>query len=279
MSNALIFDIKRGSTSDGPGLRTVVFFQGCNLNCAWCHNPEGKAARPQLAKFSQKCTGCKSCEKACDEFDLSCQKACGKCVERCPNGALKLFGKSVPVQDILQTVLADEPYYAATGGGVTFSGGECMLQIDAVKQLAAACKNRGVSVAVDTAGHLPYEYFQMLAPFVDLYLFDVKAYSPKTHEQYVGVDNGLILDNLRRLLKENRRVWVRIPVVQGVNDSVQEMQKIKAFLDECGAPEKVELLPYHALGEDKAVALGLTVQRFSAPSAETLGLLKAVFDN
>lgn len=277
MKTPLIFDIKRASTADGPGIRTVIFFKGCNLDCLWCHNPEGKSSEAQIAYFKEKCVSCGSCKTACANVQAPCKKACGKCVERCPSGARKLYGKAYSAAELFDIAVADKSYYAATDGGVTFSGGECLLQIDFLTEILKACKENGIHTAVDTAGHVPYERFEQILPFTDLFLYDMKCFDSEKHRQYTGVGNELILENLKKLLAAGKPVWVRIPIIPTVNDTEEELQSMKKYICSCGKPEKIELLPYHRMGEYKYAALGMSVQTFAVPSSEKMGSLKTIF--
>lgn len=275
MQKAMIFDIERNSFVDGPGIRTTVFFKGCNLNCAWCHNPESKSGKKQMMFYADKCTGCGSCKQVCTHPDACI--LCGACEHYCLADARKVCGKEYTADELLTEVLKDQEFYLHSGGGVTFSGGECMLQLDALTALLQKCKEHGLHTAIDTAGHLPWESFLKVLPHTDLFLYDIKAFDAQTHEKFVGVPNERILQNLQRLLRAGAKVWVRIPIIGGVNDSIEEMQKIKAFLDEAGKPEKIELLPYHAMGENKYRALGQEPQTFTVPTPEQMNRLKAVF--
>ena len=171
----------------------------------------------------------------------------------------------------------DKAFYEASDGGVTFSGGECMLQIDFLTEILKACKENGIHTAVDTAGCVSYDRFERILPYTDLFLYDVKCMDNARHKTFVGVGNDLILTNLRKLLKAGVRVWVRVPVIPDVNDTAEEMERLAAFLDTAGRPEKVELLPYHAMGEHKYTALGMEAKRFSVPDEETMTRLRAVF--
>ena len=233
----LIFDIRRSSTTDGPGLRTVVFFKGCNLDCFWCHNPEGKSPLPQRAFFAEKCRGCGACKT---DADL------------CPHGARKLYGKLYSVAELMAIIRADRPYFDATGGGVTLSGGECMLYPDFVAALAAACKREGISVAVDTAGDVPFAYFETLLPLTDLFLYDLKALDVDLHRRGTGRGNTRILQNLEGLVQCGGNVLIRIPLIPGFNEG-EEAERIAAFCAERGLA--YEILPYHRFGESKEKAL------------------------
>ncbi|MBR2907716.1 MAG: glycyl-radical enzyme activating protein [Clostridia bacterium] len=261
-----IFNIQRFCTDDGPGIRTTVFFKGCNLRCLWCHNPESQNKNPEQMFFRDKCIGCGRCVGQEQNPDFKCFQ-----------DARELCGKELSEDEVLEEALRDKTFYEHSGGGVTFSGGECMLQIDFLEKLLRACKEQGVHTTVDTAGNVPFSYFKRILPFTDLFLYDVKCFDGEKHRHYTGVDNRLILDNLKNLLTLGKRVWVRIPVIGSVNDSEAEMQKIKDFLASCGTPEKVDLLPYHALGENKYTALGIKAHTFTTPSEDKMSLLRSIF--
>ena len=272
---AVIFDIQRNSFVDGPGIRTTVFFKGCNLRCAWCHNPESQSYKPQMLFYKNKCTGCGKCREKCPSALEKCD-LCGRCTIYCPHDAREVCGTEYTVYEVLNTILKDKAFYENSGGGVTFSGGECMLQIDFLTEVLKACKENGIYTAVDTAGHVPYEHFEKILPYTDLFLYDVKCFDGEKHRQYTGVGNELILENLKKLLATDIPVWVRIPIIPTVNDTVEEMQSIKGYIYSCGKPQNIELLPYHAMGEHKYAAIGKEVQSFSAPCEEKMRELRNV---
>ena len=275
MLTATIFDIQRNSYVDGPGIRTTVFFKGCNLRCAWCHNPESQRAEPQMMLYKNKCTGCGACQKKCPHKLERCE-LCGICALYCPHDAREICGKEYTVDKVMQEILKDKVFYETSGGGVTFSGGECMLQIDFLEAILKECKKHGIHTAVDTAGHVPFDRFERILPDTDLLLYDVKCYDSEKHKAYTGVDNRLILENLGKLLRTEQAVWVRIPVIPTVNDSVEEMRAIRQFLDSYGYPDKVELLPYHAMGEHKYEAIGKQSAPFSVPDPEIMAELQKI---
>ena len=276
MKTATIFDIERASYVDGPGIRTTVFFKGCNLHCAWCHNPESQSRAPQMMFYKNKCTGCGKCKEKCPNHLESCE-LCGKCTIYCPHDAREICGKEYTVDEVLKEIIKDKSIYEGSGGGVTFSGGECMLQIDFLEEILKECKKNGIHTAVDTAGHVPFEIFERIIPYTDLFLYDVKCFDSDKHRQYTGVENQLILKNLKSLLAKSTPVWIRIPIIPTVNDTEKELQRIKEYLSSCGIPEKVELLPYHAMGEHKYAAIGKETQIFSVPSEEKMKHLKNIF--
>jgi len=244
-----IFDIQRGSTVDGPGVRTTVFFKGCNLRCRWCHNPESQNPMPQLAFFKQKCMGCGVCRAVCKNEECV---ACGECAEYCYAEARKIYGKLYTADEVYAILVRDKSFYDATGGGVTFSGGECMLYPDFVRELGEKCKADGISVAIDTAGCVPKENFERVLPIADLFLYDVKCIDPELHEKYTGKSNELILSNLDMLIALGKKIIVRVPVIPYFNEG-EELEKIKAYVEKRGLP--YELLPYHDMGESKKEAI------------------------
>lgn len=277
MRSGTVFDVQRCSFVDGPGIRTTVFLKGCNLACAWCHNPESQSPSPQVLFYESRCSGCKSCAAACPagacgeiSIDRGRCTGCGICAAVCPAGAKKLCGKQMTSGEVFGAVEADKAFYETSGGGVTFSGGEPLLQADFVAETAALCQSAGISAAVDTAGCVPWESFAAVLGVCDLFLFDVKAVTEKLHIAGTGTSNRLILENLARLVEAGARVHIRVPVVGGFNDSEDEMQRIKTFLNRIGGAEKVELLPYHALGENKYRALGRSPMAQGAVSKEKM---------
>ena len=272
---ATIFDIERNSFVDGPGIRTTVFFKGCNLKCAWCHNPESRDFKPQMMFYKDKCKDCGKCKEICPTPDRC--TLCGKCTIYCPVDARKVCGREYTVDEVFAEVIKDKAYYDNSGGGVTFSGGECMLQIDFLLEILKKCKENGIHTAVDTAGHIPFQSFEKILPYTDLFLYDIKILDIQKHKKYTGVGNELILENLKKLFNSKAKIWIRIPIISDINDSVEEMQKIKDFLDENGKPEKIELLPYHAMGENKYSAIEKEAPQFTPPDNDMLNKLKAVF--
>ncbi|MBQ8952585.1 MAG: glycyl-radical enzyme activating protein [Clostridia bacterium] len=277
MATGRIFNIQRYSTHDGPGIRTTVFMKGCNLRCAWCHNPESLSASPTLEFNSELCIGCGRCAQVCPNgvhkagqpaaYREACA-GCGACARECFAGALTLAGTDMDAAQAMEEILTDLPYFRESGGGVTFSGGECMLQIDFLEEVCRRCREAGVPVAIDTAGCVPWARFERLLPYASLFLYDMKARDARVHRRLTGADNGLLLENLERLLSAGARVWIRVPCVPGGNDG--ELQGIAEWLR--GRPvERVELLAYHRLGGGKRALLGLAAgQDFSVPTDDDM---------
>lgn len=261
---AVIFDIQRFSVFDGPGVRTAVFLKGCNLRCRWCHNPESYELRPQLAFDRQKCIGCGNCIQNCPGHCLLPDSdrgllyhgkdclGCGKCAKNCYARAITRIGYEMTAEELLGDLLEDMPYYQESGGGVTFSGGECMLQVDFLEEILRQLKEKGIHTAVDTAGNVPFESFERIMPHTDLFLYDMKAYHEDVHRELTGVSNWRIKENLLLLARAGKQVKIRIPVIEELN--VGELPFIKEFLWENGICD-VELLAYHRMGVGKAELL------------------------
>jgi pyruvate formate lyase activating enzyme len=258
---AEILDIQRMSTEDGPGLRTTVFFKGCNLACPWCHNPESIPRKPVLTWLSHKCIGCGICTSVCKQgaiakdasgvhFDRPRCINCGCCGEECPNGAIEIKGHSVELDKLFQELVKDRAYFGPEGG-VTLSGGEVMIQWEAAAALAIRLKEAGLRVAVDTAGCYDFKALETMLPHTDLVLYDLKIFDPLEHKRIVGADNRIILENYRRLRKAGMRLWVRTPIIEGATDSNENIRAIGNFLREAGPPEKWELCSFNNLCRDK----------------------------
>ena len=274
MPKAMIFDIQRNSYVDGPGIRTTVFFKGCNLRCKWCHNPESQSFEKQMMFYKDKCTGCGKCSEVCPNHLQSCD-FCGKCELYCPAEARKICGREYTSDEVLAEVTKDKAFYDNSGGGVTFSGGECMLQLDFLCEILKKCKAAGIHTAVDTAGNVPWKSFEKILPFTDLFLYDIKAFGAELHRKGTGVSNELILENLKNL-SGRADIIVRIPVIGGYNDNDEEIRQIADFLKQIKII-KAELLPYHAMGEHKYTALGRNTESFNVPNKNFMNRSQQLF--
>ena len=241
-----VFNIQRFSVHDGPGIRTTVFMKGCPLRCQWCHNPEGLSEKPQLQFFCEKCVGCGACGSRRLLSDA----------ERCPVGALKVCGVEMSEDELMVEVLRDKVFYGENGG-ITFSGGECLLQADFVASVLELAKAEGLNTAVDTCGYVTWENIEKTLKHCDLYLYDIKCFDTYMHKKYTGVDNALILENLRRLSEEGKEVWIRIPLIPDFNDNEKEITDIARYLSSFPSIKAVTLMPYHSLGVSKYQTLGL----------------------
>ena len=242
----IIFDIQRFSVHDGPGIRTTVFMKGCSLRCGWCHNPEGLRMEPQVQFFEEHCIGCGRCGGSRTLEN----------VDKCPAGAMKRVGEKVDPERLLEEVLADLDFYG-NDGGVTFSGGECLLQADFVRHMLQVLKERGVTTAVDTCGNVPWENMEKALPYCDTWLYDIKCADPETHRRFTGSDNGRILENLERLGRTGANIWIRVPVIPDCNDDPDEMEHVARIAAATPGVSRVTLMPYHTLGKSKYVTLGL----------------------
>ena len=241
----LISGIKRMEIHDGDGLRTTVFFKGCPLKCIWCHNPESISCNKQIAFFKNKCIGCNFCQGKLDE----------KSTEVCPTNAKVLFGQEYTLDELLNEVLKDRDFFKNGNGGVTFSGGECLAQSEFAISLAKRFFEEGISVYIDTCGFVKRETFEKIIPYTDKFLYDIKAISPDVHKRCTGVDNALILENLKFLTEKGCRIEIRYPLVTGYNDG--EAEKIGEFLHDLAGIEKVKVLQYHSFSGSRYEALGM----------------------
>ena len=266
-SQGTIFDVKRFSVHDGPGIRTTVFFKGCPLRCAWCSNPESQNLHAEIMVRRQKCEGCGECVAACPRdavelaegsarIDRSLCDLCMECVEVCPTGSLEVSGKQITIEEAVHECCQDEPFYRNSGGGVTLSGGEPLYQPEFALHLLRECKRESLSTALDTCGHAPWEDLEEILAYTDLVLFDVKHLNTEMHRRGTGVENGLILDNLRKTVDSGRaRVWIRIPLIHGYNDSEEHAEELARMMANMSV-EKVSLLSYHEWGKPKYGFLG-----------------------
>jgi pyruvate formate lyase activating enzyme len=259
--------IQRFSIHDGPGIRTTVFLKGCKLNCFWCHNPESIEKYPEIQLVPFRCIGCGKCIEVCSVnarkvvkgeivYLRELCKRCGKCVNVCYAGATTWVGKVMTVEEVLEEIGRDNAFYKRSGGGVTFSGGEPMLQMGFLKELVKENKYRKIHTAVDTSGDVPWQSFEAILPFVDLFLYDIKLMDENKHKEFTGVSNKRILENLKQLSTNHTRIIIRTPVIPEVNDSVEEMEKIALFVEELNSIDYIELLTFHQLGSGKYESLG-----------------------
>jgi pyruvate formate lyase activating enzyme len=274
----MIFDIKKYSINDGPGIRTTVFFQGCALACQWCHNPESQPRTPVLMYRANRCVVCGECAGVCTQHsitvngfaatDRSTCEVCGACAEVCYNGAREVSGYPASVEQVMSEVLRDTPFYESSGGGVTFSGGEPLMQHRFLLELLRVCRDRDLHTVVDTSGYAAWEVLDNLRGYVDLFLFDLKMMDDECHIRATGVSNKVILSNLKQLAEAGSKIYIRIPLIPGINDDEGNLRQSGAFIRTLPNITGVELMGYHDLAAAKYQALGLdySLKEIKAPS-------------
>ena len=287
--NGIVTDIQRFSVHDGPGIRTTVFLKGCNLRCAWCHNPETLRPGPQLQVLPDKCIGCDACLEACPRdahevtdgrrvFHRDRCTACGACAEVCYSGALVLIGRETTADEVMAEVLEDRVFYENSGGGVTLSGGEPLCQGEFALDILCRARAEGIHTAVETNLAAPWQDVAAMLPVTDLFLVDVKVMDSAEHERWTGKPNELVLENARRLSREGVPMVVRTPVVPGVNDTVEQIGAVADFFTrDFGNLEYYELLPYHPLGTGKYHSLGMdyAMEGLARPEPDVMQALAA----
>ncbi len=328
-----IFNIQRFSIHDGPGIRTTIFFKGCNLRCFWCHNPESLNQAPEIQFFAQKCIGCGKCIEVCPVhahgyqvnrdssvmeqvrdagassgadgsgisvssggggsgggvagsvgdkgrrvFDRKVCLRCGRCAEACCTCALEMCGKKMSVKEAADEAEKDKAFYDNSGGGVTLSGGEPLLQAEFAAALLEECKKRGMHTAVETAGNVSWKAVEGVMPHTDLFLYDIKVADPVRHKEVTGCGNRLIIANFMKLAAAGADIIVRVPVIPGVNDTEEEMRRIADIISKTGRKLPVTLQPYHKLGQGKYTSLGLEygAEGIEPPSEEKMKRLKDI---
>ncbi|MCR5004732.1 MAG: glycyl-radical enzyme activating protein [Clostridiales bacterium] len=283
--NPVLFNIQKFSIHDGAGIRTTVFFKGCPLRCLWCHNPESQRYTPEIMYYADRCVHCGACAAVCPthaisediQMDRSRCEACGLCTTYCLYGARERVGYQEDVDVLIDEILKDAPFYEVSGGGVTLSGGEPLAQdMDYIESICRRLKRRGYRVDIDTCGHVPYDHFARILPYVDTFLYDLKHMDPEKHKALTGVSNEAILKNLRQLSDDGGRIRLRLPLISGLNDDEAEIRALCALLAEIHV-EGIHLLPYHTAGSDKYERLGEKERTFKAPSEERLHEIRSTF--
>lgn len=262
LDKASITNFSRGSFHDGPGIRTVVYFNGCSLNCKWCHNPETISHQDEILYVRSKCIKCGKCIEVCPKHHVvynddmlyiraGCTK-CGKCADVCPSGALNVASKGYDFDYIMKEIRKDIPYYNQSGGGVTFSGGECLLHIDLLEKLLKKCKEENIHTCIESAFHVPFEHAERAASYVDFIFADLKIPNSEKHKEFTGKGNELIIDNIRKISNIHNNITIRIPMIPAVNDEVSDIIDFARIINTFGEGIKgVELLKYNYLAESK----------------------------
>ncbi len=285
-----IFDIRRFSVHDGPGLRTTVFFKGCPLRCYWCHNPESQHRRRESLYWPERCLGCQSCVAACPQgairwehdrpvLDETKCMLSGECVKVCYAEARQIAGRTMTVAEVMSEIERDVSFYDSSGGGVTFSGGEPLLQAGFLKALLEACRSSEIHTALDTSGFATWATLERIHSLVDLFLYDVKLMDPVRHRKYTLVFNHRILDNLRRLASLGRPVILRMPIIPGINDDPENLRLTGALASELGL-RRIDLLPYHAAATGKYERLhrAYRLPRLQTPPDERMAEIARVME-
>lgn len=266
MKTATVFEIKRFAIHDGDGIRTTVFFKGCPLKCVWCHNPEGISKKAEIGYYAHKCKNCGECVSICTEkchkiengvhtFDREKCIACGKCADVCLGDALKLYGKEMTTDELFDIVSEDKLFYEQSGGGVTLSGGECLMHSDFCAELLEKLKSAGISTAVDTSGFVSKKAIDAVFPFTDIFLYDIKAFDSDVHKKATACPNEIILENLAYINELGGKAEIRIPYVPEFNAG--EVEKIAMYLSTLECVTKVRVLPYHNYAASKYSALSM----------------------
>ena len=273
-----ISDIQRYSIHDGPGIRTTIFLKGCPLRCPWCANPETQLQKPQIVFWRARCIECNICRDVCAKGAIeiiedggkraspeACD-LCGDCLDECYAGALELIGRQVSVDEVLRQVEEDHSFYNHSGGGVTLSGGEPLMQPLFSQNILRRCHEGGIHTAIETSGYASWQSWQGLLPYLDLVLFDLKLINPDEHKKITGVPNHLILENLRQLAQSGKEIIVRRPVIPGYNDTEECIHELAHTVAQLNTIKEIDLLPYHRLGLGKYEQLGLNYPMGEQPS-------------
>ncbi len=268
MEKGKIFNIMKYSIHDGPGIRTTVFFKGCPLSCQWCHNPESQEFGQELMYRPERCVACGQCLELCSngatiylEGKLIYLRdqclACGECCTACHAGVRELVAKTMSVSEVMAEIEKDVIFYDESGGGVTFSGGEALMQPEFLSEILKSCRKKEIHTAVETCGFISLDSLQIISEYVDLFLYDLKLMDSRRHQAVTGVSNELILRNLKWLAEYHPKVIVRVAIIPGINDDEENLRQLGEFLASLKSVAELHCLPYHKAGVDKYQRLGL----------------------
>ncbi|MFQ5795174.1 MAG: glycyl-radical enzyme activating protein [Candidatus Bipolaricaulia bacterium] len=285
----IIFDVKKFAIHDGPGIRTTVFFKGCPLSCWWCHNPESQVLELEMMFRENRCIRCGACLAVCPPGAISMDgdvvstdrekcTLCGACAETCYAEAREIVGREMTVAQVMVEIERDIPFYDESGGGVTFSGGEPLVQRDFLLALLQTCKEKEIHTAVDTCGFATWKTLDSIREYVDLFLYDLKLMDEVKHRKFTGVSNELILHNLRALATRGHNIVLRVPIIPGINDDDENVRQIGAFATALPRLDRVDLLPYHHTAVDKYHRLNKTYKLADThpPSDERMAEIAAI---
>jgi len=291
-STGIVFDIRKYSIHDGPGIRTTVFFKGCPLSCWWCHNPESQSTAVEMIFRENRCIACEACLAACEQGAITwngngpvtdsekCRR-CGACAAVCYAEARQQVGRELTVEQVMAEIERDIAFYDESGGGVTMSGGEPLLQRDFLSALLQACREKEIHTALDTSGFAAWETIERIRGYVDLFLYDLKLIDDARHRQFTGVSNALILKNLQALSQRRHAIRLRVPVIPGINADDESVRQIGAFAAALPHLNGVDLLPYHAIGLDKYTRINRVykLSETRSPSDERLAEIAHILNS
>lgn len=290
-TTGIVFNIQRFSVNDGPGIRTLVFFKGCPLKCIWCSNPESQKISKEVSYIKKICIKCQLCVKNCPQGALFFYKnnifysdknciLCGKCVQLCPVNARKIEGKEYTVEELFKEVYKDIVFFKTSGGGVTISGGEPYSQYEFLNSFLKKCRKEGLNTAVETCGFVEWEKIKKTVDSIDLFLFDIKHMDTQIHKKLTGIDNALILNNLKNMLSLDLNLIIRFPLIPGFNDDKKNLNNICVFLKSINYKKEIHLLPYHRLGMNKYQHLGKSykLNQLKPPGKEKISTVKEFFE-
>jgi len=293
MDTGLIFDIKKYAINDGPGIRLTVFFKGCNLSCKWCHNPESLSPKVQKMYNASKCIGAVKCIENCPNealkmtsdgiiTDFNACNLCGICAEVCPTKAFEMLGATISIEALMKQIDNEAAFFDQSGGGVTFSGGEPLMHSDYLLKALKECGKRFYHRVVDTTAFAKQEILLEIANHTELFLIDLKVMDTKVHKEFTGVSNEKILSNITELAKTNCEIIFRIPLIKGVNTSEKNSIETAVFMNSLeGNRNKINLLPYHNIAENKHVKLGDSSKFivFETPENKEISTIISIFEN